>query len=227
MMRRWTACLAFWAVAMASSWTAIAQGTQPKMVDRTLRNAADGKWALMQYQEAFDLYEVVTYSEMERAQRKGQVYASELLDRTVECGMLAGRETELAALLDSARSWGHAEENHLEARRQLTMALSGTGLGTSRLSQAWVTPLRPGSKDPEYCAVPHGEDLVFVQERRVFGVGGDGWTGRPEWGINEEGRRLGLGEVIGSGEEEIPSCLGEWHARRVENVGCWWLGLSG
>lgn len=178
MMRRWTACLAFWAVAMASSWTAIAQGTQPKMVDRTLRNAADGKWALMQYQEAFDLYEVVTYSEMERAQRKGQVYASELLDRTVECGMLAGRETELAALLDSAQSWGYAEENHLEARRQLTMALSGTGLGTSRLSQAWVTPLRPGSKDPEYCAVPHGEDLVFVQERRVFGMGGDGWTGR-------------------------------------------------
>ena len=109
------AYLASWVMCIACCWTASAQGEQPKLVDRTLRSAADSKWQLMQYQEAFDLYQVVTFSEMERAKRKGRPYAAELLDRTVECGLLAGRETELAALLDSARAWGHATDNHNEA----------------------------------------------------------------------------------------------------------------
>lgn len=163
---------------LGASWNAAAQGAQPKVVDRTLRNAADSKWRLMQYQEAFDLYEVVTYSQMERAKRKGKPYAPELLDRVVECGMLAGRESELAALLDSAKTWGYATADHNEILAQLSVALSGTASSKSYLSQAWVTPLRPDSDDPEYCAVPNGDELVFVRERSVFGVGADGWTGR-------------------------------------------------
>ena len=86
------AYLASWVMCIACCWTASAQGEQPKLVDRSLRSAADSKWQLMQYQEAFDLYQVVTYSEMERAKRKGRPYASELLDRTMECGLLAGRD---------------------------------------------------------------------------------------------------------------------------------------
>ena len=177
-MRGSVAYLASWVMCIACCWTASAQGEQPKLVDRTLRSAADSKWQLMQYQEAFDLYQVVTYSEMERAKRKGRPYAAELLDRTVECGLLAGRETELAALLDSARAWGHATDSHNEAWTQLNQALSGIDLNGNRLSQARVTPLRPSSDDPEYCAVPHEDALVFVQERRAFGIGVDGWTGR-------------------------------------------------
>lgn len=122
------AYLASWVMCIACCWTASAQGEQPKLVDRTLRSAADSKWQLMQYQEAFDLYQVVTYSEMERAKRKGRPYGAELLDRTVECGLLAGRETELAALLDSARAWGHATDKHNEAWVQLNQALSGIDL---------------------------------------------------------------------------------------------------
>lgn len=162
----------------ALSWTASAQGVQPKVVDRTLRNAADSKWQLMQYQEAFDLYEVVTYSEMERARRKGRTFTSDLLDRTVECGMLAGREVAVAALLDSARAWGHATTSHQDTWLRLTAAMDGTGSNASGLSQAWVTPLRPDAEASEYCAVPLGDDLFFVQERRVLGMGADGWTGR-------------------------------------------------
>ena len=165
-------------VAFGASWNAAAQGTQPRLVDRTLRNTADSKWELMQYQEAFDLYEVVTYSQMERAKRKGKPYAPDLLDRVVECGMLAGRESELAALLDSAKTWGYATSDHNEVLAQLSLALSGTASSKSYLSQAWVTPLRPDSDDPEYCAVPNGDALVFVRERSVFGMGADGWTGR-------------------------------------------------
>ena len=177
-MRGFVAYLASWVMCIACCWTASAQGEQPKLVDRTLRSAADSKWQLMQYQEAFDLYQVVTYSEMERAKRKGRPYAAELLDRTVECGLLAGRETELAALLDSARAWGHATDKHNEAWVQLNQALSGIDLNGTRLSQARITPLRPTSDDPEYCAVPHEDALVFVKERRAFGIGVDGWTGR-------------------------------------------------
>ena len=92
--------------------------------------------------------------------------------------VVGGSGNRVAALLDSARAWGHATDNHNEAWTQLNQALSGIDLNGTRLSQARVTPLRPSSDDPEYCAVPHEDALVFVKERRAYGIGVDGWTGR-------------------------------------------------